>query len=234
MELIITDNYQKGSKKAFEVFDAAYQNGAQTFGLATGSTPVALYDEIANSDLDFSQKVSVNLDEYVGLSPEDSQSYAYFMQEHLFQFKPFANSWLPNGIADDLEAEAKRYDKLVFNSQVDIQILGLGKNGHIGFNEPGTSFESHTHLVDLTESTIRANSRFFDDINQVPKRAISMGLKTIMNAKQILLMAFGSDKADAVQKMIEEPQTTDLPASILKNHDNVTVIIDTDAAAKLK
>lgn len=232
MEIIKVTNKLEGSKKAFELFKNTYDAGANTFGLATGSTPEDLYKEIVASDLDFSDRISVNLDEYVGLSAENKQSYAYFMQEHLFNQKPFKESYLPNGMATDLNEEASRYDELVLKNEVDLQILGLGQNGHIGFNEPGTPFDSKTHVVDLTESTIHANSRYFDDASLVPKKAISMGIGTIMSAKKILLMAFGENKADAVYKMINGSVDESMPASILQNHPNVIVIVD-EAAAEL-
>jgi len=201
--------------------------------LATGSTPVTTYQEIVNSDLDFSNCTSVNLDEYVGISPDNDQSYKYFMQSHLFNEKPFKESFLPNGLAADPAAEVKRYDKVIDEHPIDLQILGIGRNGHIGFNEPGTSRDVTTHVVDLTPSTIEANARFFASENDVPKQAFSMGLASIMKSKHLILEAFGANKADAVKGMIEGPDTPDLPASILQDHPDVTVIIDEAAASKL-
>jgi glucosamine-6-phosphate deaminase len=151
-------------------------NGAKTLGLATGSTPVEFYNQIVNSDLDFTDMVSVNLDEYVGLDGSNDQSYRYFMTKHLFGEKPFKENFLPNGKAADLEAETKHYDQIIEENPIDWQILGIGQNGHIGFNEPGTPADITTHVVDLEESTIKANARFFESEADVPRQAISMGL----------------------------------------------------------
>ena len=207
--------------------------GAKTLGLATGSTPLAFYDEIRKSDLDFSDMTSVNLDEYVGLAADNDQSYHYFMQENLFRAKSFKESFLPNGLASDLQEETRRYDQVIAEHPIDFQILGIGHNGHIGFNEPGTSFDVTTHVVNLTEDTIKANSRFFDSIDDVPKQAISMGIQSIMQSKMIVLMAYGQGKADAIKQMIEGPVTEDLPASVLQKHPNVVVIVDEAAASAL-
>ncbi|ASG79632.1 glucosamine-6-phosphate deaminase [Lactiplantibacillus pentosus] len=233
MKVIVVKDQATGGKEGYKVFKNALDNGAKVFGLATGSTPVTTYKEIVNSDLDFSDCTSVNLDEYVGIAPDNDQSYKYFMQTHLFNDKPFKESFLPNGLASDPEAEVKRYDKVIDEHPIDLQILGIGRNGHIGFNEPGTPRDITTHVVDLTESTIEANARFFASENDVPKQAFSMGLASIMKSKHLLLEAFGENKADAVKGMIEGPDTVDLPASILQNHPDVTVIIDEAAASKL-
>ena len=202
-------------------------------GLATGSTPLAFYDEIRKSDLDFSDMTSVNLDEYVGLAADNDQSYHHFMQENLFRAKSFQESFLPNGLASDLQEETRRYDQVIAEHPIDFQILGIGHNGHIGFNEPGTSFDVTTHVVNLAEDTIKANSRFFDSIDDVPKQAISMGIQSIMQSKMIVLMAYGQGKADAIKQMIEGPVTEDLPASVLQKHPNVVVIVDEAAASAL-
>ena len=183
MKVIVVKDQAAGGKEGFKVFKNALDNGAKVFGLATGSTPVTTYKEIVNSDLDFSDCTSVNLDEYVGIAPDNDQSYKYFMQTHLFNDKPFKESFLPNGLASDPEAEVKRYDKVIDEHPIDLQILGIGRNGHIGFNEPGTPRDITTHVVDLTESTIEANARFFASENDVPKQAFSMGLASIMKSK---------------------------------------------------
>jgi glucosamine-6-phosphate deaminase len=230
--IIVKDNVQ-GGKEGYQLFADAKKNGATTFGLATGSTPITTYQEIIKSDLDFTDSISINLDEYVGLPEDSDQSYDYFMHENLFNAKPFKHSYLPNGRAEDLEAEAKRYDQIIEDNPIDLQILGIGRNGHIGFNEPGTPADSTTHKVSLTQSTIDANARFFEHEEDVPRYAVSMGLASIMKSKHILIEAYGEDKADAIKGMIEGPVTTDLPASVLQNHDNVTVIIDEAAASKL-
>lgn len=233
MKIIKVTDEQAGGKAGFEIFKEALENGAKTFGLATGSTPLTTYAEITASDLDFSKATSINLDEYVNLSTDHDQSYHYFMNENLFSKKPFAQSFLPDGNASDLAATTKAYHEIIENHPIDLQILGIGQNGHIGFNEPGTSFTANTHVVDLTDSTIEANSRFFASRDDVPAQAISMGIAEILQSKQILVEAFGKNKAQAVKNMIEGPVTEDVPASVLQNHDNVIVIIDEAAASLL-
>lgn len=233
MDIITVKNAAEGGKVAFDLLAEELAAGAKTLGLATGSTPLTFYQEIVNSDLDFSDITSINLDEYVGLPAENAQSYDYFMREHLFQYKPFKETFLPNGLAKDLDAEVKRYDALIDSHPIDFQILGIGRNGHIGFNEPGTAFDEQTHVVDLSDNTLEANSRFFASLDEVPKQAISMGIASIMKSKKIVLEAFGVEKADAVAQMVHGPVTETLPASILQKHDNVIVIVDEAAAAKL-
>lgn len=233
MKIITVKDAQAGGKVAFEILSEKLAAGAKVLGLATGSTPIPLYQEIVKSNLDFSDVTSVNLDEYVGLPVENEQSYDYFMREHLFNAKPFKQSFLPNGLAEDLQEETKRYDAVIDSHPVDLQILGIGRNGHIGFNEPGTSFEITTHVVDLAQDTIQANSRFFDTIDDVPKQAISMGIASIMNSKTILLLAFGEEKSDAIAQMVNGPITEELPASVLQQHADVIVIADEAAASKL-
>ena len=177
---------------------------------------------------------SVNLDEYVGLQEDNPQSYRYFMNQHLFNQKPFKESFLPNGTAKDLEAEVARYNQLLAEHPADLQILGIGTNGHIGFNEPGTSFESQTHLVDLTPSTIQSNARFFDKMEDVPTQAISMGVGNILNAKSIILFAYGSAKAKAIAGTVEGEVTEELPGSALQKHPDVVIIADKEALSLLK
>ncbi|EGJ27891.1 glucosamine-6-phosphate deaminase [Streptococcus porcinus] len=233
MKVIHVKNQVEGGQVAFSLLKEAMSNGAKTLGLATGSTPLTFYQEVVASDLDFSEMTSINLDEYVGLPKEHSQSYNYFMKEQLFNAKPFKESFLPNGLATNLAEEIKAYDKVIADHPIDFQILGIGRNGHIGFNEPGTSFEMTTHVVNLEKSTIEANSRFFESIDDVPKQAISMGIASIMLSKTIVLMAFGKDKAEAIKKMVSGPVSEDLPASILQKHKNVIVIVDEEAASEL-
>jgi len=233
MKVIRVKDANEGGKKAFEIIKDGMENGVKVLGLATGSTPETLYQEMTSSDLDFSEMTSVNLDEYVGLAGDDVQSYRYFMNDQLFNKKPFKETFVPNGKAEDLAAECKRYDGVIADHPIDLQVLGIGRNAHIGFNEPGTSFDVTTHVVELTESTIEANKRNFDKVEDVPTHALSMGIGSIMQSKKILLMAFGTDKADAIKDMIEGAVTTDVPASILQKHADVTVIIDEDAASKL-
>ncbi|MGO3728129.1 MAG: glucosamine-6-phosphate deaminase [Enterococcus viikkiensis] len=233
MKVIRVKDAAEGGKKAFEIIKDGMENGVKVLGLATGSTPETLYQEMTSSDLDFSEMTSVNLDEYVGLAGDDVQSYRYFMNDQLFNKKPFKETFVPNGKAEDLEAECKRYDGVIADHPLDLQVLGIGRNAHIGFNEPGTPFDVTTHVVELTESTIEANKRNFDKVEDVPTHALSMGIGSIMQSKKILLMAFGTDKADAIKGMIDGPVTTDVPASVLQNHADVTVIIDEAAANKL-
>lgn len=235
MKIIITADKASGSTKGFEIFKKSIKDGAKVIGLATGSTPVGLYQEWTKSNLDNSDLISINLDEYVGLTPDNDQSYHYFMQKNLFDQKPFKKSYVPDGIKaiNDPQGSSDDYNRIIAENPIDIQLLGLGQNGHIAFNEPGTPFNSITHEVNLTENTIKANSRFFSNINDVPKTAICMGIANIMAAKQIVIMAFGENKAAAVKKMVEGQITEDVPASVLQNHSNVTLIVDHDAASKL-
>lgn len=233
MKIIRVKDSVEGAAVAFDLLKEKLATGAQTLGLATGSTPITFYENIVKSDLDLSELRSINLDEYVGLGADNDQSYAYFMNHHLFQHKPFKESFLPNGLATDLEAEAKRYDDLIAQYPIDFQILGIGQNGHIGFNEPGTPFDETTHLVDLAENTIQANARFFAKADDVPRQALSMGIASIMFAKSIVLMAYGENKAAAIYGMVEGEPTPDLPASVLQNHPEVYVIIDEAAASRL-
>ncbi len=234
MKIIRVRDAKEGGRKAFDIMNEEIKKGAvQVLGLATGSTPISLYEEIVTSSLDLSDKISINLDEYVGLSEESPQSYHYFMKEHLFAAKPFKKSYIPDGLATDEAAECQRYDQVIKENPIDLQILGIGKNGHIGFNEPGTSFTKKTHKVALTESTIEANKRFFDKAEDVPIYAYSMGIASIMKSKQIILMAYGDGKVDAVSKMVDGPVTTEVPASILQQHPNVILIVDEAAAAGL-
>ncbi|MEY8445440.1 glucosamine-6-phosphate deaminase [Enterococcus ratti] len=233
MEIIRVKNAEEGGKKAFEMIKKGMENGAKVLGLATGSTPMTLYKEMTSSDLDFSDMTSINLDEYVGLGGSDEQSYRHFMDVQLFDKKPFKETYVPNGKADDLEAACHTYDQIIEEHPIDIQILGIGQNGHIGFNEPGASFDGTTSVVDLTESTINANQRFFEKAEDVPTKAVSMGIGSILKGKEIILMAYGENKADAIKGMIDGPITPEMPASILQKHENVIVIIDEAAASKL-
>lgn len=233
MEIHIFDTVEEASQKAFEFFKEAIDDNAKVFGLATGSTPEKLYQLLRESDIDFSESVSINLDEYYGLPSNHPQSYHYFMQEQLFNDKAFQASYLPDGNNEDVEAEIEHYDNLLNDYPIDLQILGIGTNGHIGFNEPGTSFDSQTQLVDLTNETIEANKRFFESADDVPRQAISMGIGSIMQAKEIILMAFGDNKAQAIKDTVQGPVTEAVPASILQKHPNVHLILDKKAAQLL-
>ena len=210
-------------------------------GLATGSSPVGTYKNLVawnkQGDISFKEVRSVNLDEYYGLSGDHDQSYRYFMQTNLFDHVDIVpeNTNVPNGLAQDPAAEGERYEALVASlGYADLQLLGMGRNGHIGFNEPCGEFPLITHLVDLTESTIEANARFFASADDVPKQALTMGIGTIMHARSILVVASGADKADAVRKTVQGPVTSDVPASILQLHPNVTIIGDEAALSGLK
>ena len=240
MRIYEAKDYQEMSRKAANILAAqVILKPDCVLGLATGSSPIGTYDQLVEGyekgDLDFSEVKTVNLDEYIGLDHENDQSYYYFMHQHLFDrinIDP-ANTNVPNGMAEDIAAECERYEELIRSlGGVDIQLLGIGRNGHIGFNEPDSSFAKETHCVDLTESTIEANKRFFASADDVPRQAVSMGSGTIMKAKKILLIACGEDKADAVAKSFFGPVTPEVPASILQLHSDVVVIADTAALSK--
>lgn len=233
MKIIVVKDKIIGGAKAFEIFNEGIKNGAKVLGLATGSSPLTLYSNMVNSGLNFEHITSINLDEYVGLTPDNDQSYHYFMQKNLFDKKPFKKTYVPDGMTNDVAQYCKQYDQIIKDNPIDIQLLGIGRNGHIAFNEPGTPFDSTTHEVKLTENTIKANSRFFENEDEVPKSAICMGIANIMSAKKIVLLAFGAKKQDAIKKTVEGPVTEEVPASILQKHPDTTLIIDEAAAQKL-
>jgi len=233
MKVIRVENQVEGAKVALELLKEKLAQGAKTLGLATGSSPIEFYKQIIASDLDFSELTSVNLDEYVGLLEDNPQSYRYFMNEQLFHKKPFKESFLPNGVVEDAEAEVERYNQVLADHPVDLQILGIGINGHIGFNEPGTSFDSTVHIVDLEQSTIEANARFFDKIEDVPTQAFSMGIRNILDAKSIILFAYGASKAQAIAGTVQGEVTESLPASALQRHEDVVIIADKEALSLL-
>ncbi len=240
MKVIITENYEEMSKKAAEIIiEIVKNNPSAVLGLATGSSPIGTYQNMAKDHREngtsYKGITTVNLDEYVGLTPDHDQSYAYFMRQNLFNHidVDLANTNLPSGSAKDLQKECDRYNALLANNQQDVQVLGLGSNGHIAFNEPGTPFGSVTHSVALTESTIKDNSRLFSSIDEVPRQALSMGIKNIMNAKSILVVANGKNKAKAVKGMVKGEVTPELPASVLQLHPFVTLICDKEAASEL-
>ncbi len=240
MKVIITENYEEMSKKAAEIVIGIVKNNPEAvLGLATGSSPIGLYKNMIKdyeeNGTSYKNVRTVNLDEYVGLTADHDQSYAYFMRDNLFNHVDIdlASTNLPCGAAADLQAECDRYNALLDTCQQDVQVLGLGSNGHIGFNEPGTPLDSVTHIVDLTENTIKDNSRLFASIDEVPRQALSMGIKNIMKAKSIVMVVSGKNKAVAVKGMVQGEITVDLPASVLQLHPNVTVICDKDAASLL-
>ena len=241
MRVIVVENYEEMSKKAaLMIASQLYLNPKSVLGLATGSTPVGMYEELIrlyeSGEIDFSQAMSFNLDEYYGISKDKKQSYHSFMKETFFDHIniPEDKRFIPDGLAEDVETECRNYDKSIIEmGGIDIQVLGIGVNGHIGFNEPNINFEAKTHLVNLDEQTIKDNARFFDSIDEVPRQAISMGMKTIMQSKKIVLLASGKNKADAIQKTIEGKITSDLPASLLQIHKDVVIIVDKEAGEKL-
>lgn len=241
MRIYRAKDYKDMSRKAANIMSAQIiMKPDCTLGLATGSTPIGMYDQLVEwynkGDLDFSEVKSVNLDEYRGITRDNEQSYYYFMHKHLFDrvnINP-ENTHLPNGMAEDAAEECRRYEELISNlGGIDMQLLGLGHNGHIGFNEPGDAFGKETSCVNLTERTIEANKRFFASVDDVPKQAFSMGIKSIMQAKKILLVVSGEDKAEAVQKALFGPVTSSVPGSVLQLHNDVTVVADEAALSKI-
>ena len=242
MKIYVTEDYQSMSRKAANILSAqVILNPTCVLGLATGSSPVGMYKQLIEwykrGDVDFSEVRTVNLDEYVGLAPDHDQSYRYFMQSNFFDhinIKP-ENTNLPNGQAADLAAECKRYNQVIHSQGgIVMQLLGMGHHGHLGFNEPSDPFDLETHVVDLTERTIEANARFFATPNEVPRQALTMGIKTIMQARRILVVVSGEDKADAVKAALTGPVTPKVPASILQLHPNVMLVADKAAMSKVQ
>lgn len=239
--VIIVKDYEALSDEAFKVMkEVVTSKEHPVLGLATGSSPIGLYQRMIKDHKDngtsYKEVVTFNLDEYVGLKKNHSESYYTFMNTNLFSGLDIDlnNVHIPVGDSDDLTKECEAYEQAMADFNVDIQLLGIGSNGHIGFNEPGTSFDSLTHIVTLKEKTRVDNARFFDPLGEeVPTEAITMGIATIMKAKKVLLVASGEGKADAIAGMINGPVTEDLPASVLQNHPDVTVIVDEAAASKL-
>ena len=240
MKVITVENYDEMSRVAADMIaEIVTANPDATLGLATGSTPIGCYkllaDFCASKKVSFAHVKAVNLDEYVGLPATHSQSYAYFMRRNLFDHIDIdlGNTAIPNGCADDVEEECANYCGLVERLPRDVQVLGLGSNGHIGFNEPNTPFDCSTHLVELTASTVKDNSRLFDDPNEVPKKAITMGIAEIMQARKIILLASGANKAQAVYNLVKGNVTESCPASILQRHPDCVAIVDKEAGRLL-
>lgn len=241
MKIYRAKDYDDLSRKAANIISAQIiMKPDCVLGLATGSSPVGTYRQLTEwyekGDLDFSQVSSVNLDEYKGLAPENEQSYRYFMNKNLFDHVNIDknHTFVPNGLAEDDEEECRRYDDLIRSlGGVDLQLLGIGHNGHIGFNEPDNAFEKGTHCVALQESTIEANKRFFASADEVPKYAYTMGIQTIMQAKKILIVISGKDKAEIVKKAFFGPVTPAVPASILQMHNDVILVADEDALSEI-
>ena len=241
MKVIVTKNYDEMSEKAFKIVkEAVVNNKNAVLGLATGSTPLGLYAEMIKDHKEngtsYKDVKTLNLDEYAGLDVTSDQSYVYFMRENLFKHIDIDlnNTHIENGKAVNRELECKNYNELIEELPRDLQILGIGSNGHIAFNEPGTAFDSETHIVDLTESTIKDNSRLFERIEDVPRQAFTMGLKNIMHAKKIVVLASGANKAKAVYGMLKGPVTEALPASVLQLHPDCTLIVDEAAYSLMK
>ncbi len=238
--IIICQNYDEVSREAFRIMKETLKKEAPVLGLATGSSPIGLYKKMIadhNSEGTSYRNVrSWNLDEYIGIPRTHEQSYWTFMHENLFDHIDIAeeNIHVPCGEGEDAEEECRKYEESLRDVVIDLQILGIGADGHIGFNEPGTSFDSVTHVAELEEQTRRDNARFFDDnMDLVPSKAITMGLATIMRASKIVLIATGENKADAVYGMIKGEKNTGCPASILQEHADVTVVLDHAAASRL-
>ncbi|MEK4145942.1 MULTISPECIES: glucosamine-6-phosphate deaminase [Robertmurraya] len=242
MEFIKVNDYQAMSERACSIMiETINRIKNPVLGLATGSTPEGLYQKIIEKfnegKVSFQDVTTFNLDEYVGLDREDVNSYYRYMKEKLFNHVDIKleRVHLPNGAAADLEAECQRYEKQIRQAgKIDLQILGMGINGHIGFNEPGTPFSSRTHVVELEASTREANSRFFPTLDDVPTQALTMGIATIMESKEILLLVSGEQKAEAIARLTDGDISEDFPASILRNHPNVTVIVDEGAMVLAK
>jgi len=240
MKIIKVKNYEELSLKASEIMvELLKAKPDATLGLATGSSPIGLYKNLIkaynNKEISFEDVKTYNLDEYCELPREHAESYYTFMHKNLFDHVNIKeeNIHIPSSVGSDLQKNCDDYNNLLNSATVDVQLLGIGGNGHIGFNEPGTSFESETQIIKLADKTREDNKRFFNSIDEVPTHAITMGIKNILNAKSILLVASGKNKAEAIYKLVNEGVTEDFPASALKNHKNVTVIVDSDAASLL-
>ena len=241
MRIYKATDYNDMSRKAANIISAQIiMKPDCVLGLATGSSPVGTYKQLIEwynkNDLDFSEVTSINLDEYKGLSPEDPQSYRYFMNTHLFDHVNIDKNrtFVPDGLATDPEKACAEYNaNIIKQGGIDLQLLGIGRNGHIGFNEPSDSFAKETHCVDLTENTIQANARFFSFIEEVPTQAYTTGIKNIMQARHILLIASGEAKADALYEAVYGPITPHVPASILQLHDEVSVVADEAALSRI-
>lgn len=241
VKVLVVRNYEELSREAANnIAEAVKAEPDVVLGLATGGTPLGCYRELIRmhreEGLSFSRVTTFNLDEYVGLPPEHPQSYHYYMFHNLFNHIDVKkeNIHIPNGMADDLDEECRRYEEAIKEAGgIDLQLLGIGRNGHIGFNEPGSPFNSRTRVVRLTEQTRRDNARFFNSIEEVPTHAITMGIGTIMEARRIILIASGEAKAEAIAKAVKGPRTVEVPASALQEHPDCLFIVDREAASLL-
>jgi glucosamine-6-phosphate deaminase len=237
MNIVSVKDYQELSEYACnEIEGVIRSNPHSVLGLATGGTPLGTYREMIKGfeerNVDYRHVITFNLDEYIGLGREHPQSYYAYMMNNLFKHINVSpeHIHIPNGKAEDLDSECNRYERLIEEvGPPDLQILGIGSNGHIGFNEPGTPFQSETHIVELAESTRRANARYFTTLDEVPQHAITMGIKSILKSKRILLLASGSHKAKAVKTLLESDPDERFPASVLKWHGDVTLVVDEGA-----
>lgn len=242
MKIIRAKDYSDMSRKAANIISAqVIMKPNCVLGLATGSTPIGTYAQLVEwyqkGDLDFSEVTTVNLDEYKGLTRENDQSYYYFMNDNLFSKVniKLERTFLPDGMEPDSDKACADYNRIIASvGGVDLQLLGLGHNGHIGFNEPGMAFEAETHCVNLTESTMKANQRFFASMDDVPRQAYTMGIKTIMQAKKILVVVSGADKAEIVKEAFFGPITPKVQASVLQLHNDVTIVADEAALSLIK
>ncbi len=241
MKIVITENYFELSEKVAEMIKhQLLKKPDSVLGMITGGTPIGLYQKLVDyyrkKEIDFELATVFNVDEYVGLSKKDEQSYNAFMRKNLINHINIKeeNFNIPNGLAKNLEKECLDYEEKIKKvGGIDLQLLGIGSDGHIAFNEPGTSFSSRTHISELEKATIEDNSRFFEDEEDVPKKAITVGIKTILEAKKIVLLVSGSSKADICKKLIEDAPSVDLPASAIKEHKDVTIFLDKQVASKL-
>lgn len=238
MKITVVKDYEEMSRAAALFIEEDVRNHPQlTLGLATGGTPLGTYRHLVRGyeerGVDYSRVTTFNLDEYVGLPRTHTQSYHSFMKEHLFSHMPFGKTYIPNGEAEDLKEECLAYERLIEKEgPPDIQLLGIGSNGHIGFNEPGASFDGETHVETLTETTRRSNARFFPSLEEVPTRAITMGVGSILKSRKILLLASGYRKKEAIQRLLSGESDESFPASALYHHENVTLIVDEEAYGK--
>lgn len=238
--VVATDKDHAAHCTADLIHDMMRENPSAVLGLATGGTPVGVYrlmvERFQAGQMNFSKVTTFNLDEYVGLGPEHDQSYRYFMQQQLFDHVNVLQerTHVPDGLAANIENHVADYEQQILRSGgIDLQLLGIGNNGHIAFNEPGSPIESRTRLVDLTENTIEANSRFFESAAEVPRHAITMGIGTILESRRIVLMATGKSKAKVIQSAVEGPVAVANPASLLQRHARVTFVLDPDSASEL-
>jgi glucosamine-6-phosphate deaminase len=242
MRIVVAKDYEEMSGRAAKIVAGQiFVKPNSVIGLATGSTPLMMYKELIRihleDGLDFSEIITFNLDEYIGLAEDNINSYHYYMFDNLFRHINIKkeNIFIPNGMASDIERECRGFEENIrAKGGIDLQVLGIGNNGHIGFNEPDIKFEATTHEVKLDEETILANARFFDTIDEVPKFAISMGIKTIMHARKVVLLANGYSKAESLGKALYGGITPEIPASILQLHQDVTVVVDEECASFLK